>query len=256
MTTSGFNLTGNIDINAGGAVRAATSLAARFKSLSENSRTTASTLKATAVAMNAASDAAAKERKSLSDLAIAQEKVTTARRESLAVTAKIRAQAAAVTSKASDASGVAFTKKQIMLGESTARITREQISLEEKLNTERQRGVQIAGRTKNEADTTAGRVALTNARALTEAVRQRIALEQSENQVVNRNARTAIAQQRLQLSQQRALTAAQKEGELSVTGVRFGMLQASATAGILGASILGAARAYTQLIIQGNTAVT
>jgi len=256
VANSGFNLTGNIDINAGGAVRAATTLANRMKSLSENSRSSSKTLKDTATAMDRAASAANKERKSLADLVKAQEAANKTRRESIALANKTKAQTDAIRQKSSDDSGLAFNKKQIALGESMAKITREETLLEERLNTERERGVQIAGRTKNEADTAAGRVALTNARALTEAVRQRIALEQSENQIVNRNARTVIAQQRLQLSQQRALTAAQKEGQLSVTGVRYGMFQASATAGILGASILGAARSYAQLIIAGNTAVT
>jgi TP901 family phage tail tape measure protein len=198
VSNSGINLVGNVDLNAGGAIRAATALSQRFKSLSENSRTSSKTLKDTAQAMNAAAGAADKERRSLSALATAQARVNKLNRESLATAAKLRAQAGAVNSGAADKSLVAGGQAQLLENRALSETIKQRIALED----------------------AAGRASIRGAQLGSIATRDRIAQE-----------KLLIAQERLRMQQEAATARAANTGRLGLSAAANAMSGASSAIG-------------------------
>lgn len=202
MPSSGFNLSGTIDLNAMPAVKSAQALGQRLNTLSTNSRTTTKVLGGTAGAMIKAARAADIERTSLTKLALAQAKVDDVTRNSRAKAALTRAgvavpiaKASAITSGAEDKSAIASAQRQLVLN-----------------------------------------------RGLTETIKQRIAVEDAEGRTAVRNAQIAsaatrdrIAQERLLLSQQRAAQAAMASSKVSSDAARTAFRDAGSSLAHFGA---------------------
>lgn len=267
MVSSGLNLVGNVDLNAQPAIKQAEAFGQRLRKIATDGRATTATLQGMSKAMVDSAKAADIERTSLGKLATAQARINALQRESQATAALTRSKADAVTRGASDASGLAATKKQIMLGESMEKITNANIIAQQRLNNEELRGAEITGRTSNAANVAGGRVALTEARAQTEAVRQRVALEESASRINSRANRDAIAQQRLLMSQQRAAAIAAKESAAAqvaaqravssgLTTTRYALQNAAGGAKSFGIAMTLAAVGLTALGAIGQRQIT
>jgi TP901 family phage tail tape measure protein len=202
MATS-FRLEGKVDINASAAQAAVQALSQNFTKLSQNSRTSTTTLAAIAPILKEAAKAADIERRSIAAAQVAQERANKVKRESLALAKLTSAKTSAVTTGAADKTAVADAQRLLVTNRALTETVRQRMLV---------------------ADANSKIQARADATAIA-------------------NSRLLIAQQRAQATAQRAATQAQEESLLTLTSMRYALFSVSQTALLAGTAMMGVATA-------------
>lgn len=198
-----FRMEGQVDINAAAAQAAVQALSQNFTKLSQNSRTSATTLAKLAPILTAATKAADTERRSIAAANKVQEQSNKLRRESQALARLTNAKTAGVTQNTADKSAIADAQRLLVANRAVTESVRQRML-----------------------------IADANSK-----------IQARSDQTAISNARLVLAQQKAAAAAQRQANQAQQEGVLGLTAMRYALFSVSATAGIAGASLMKVATA-------------
>lgn len=207
-------LKGNVDINIGPANRALAALANRFRGLSENSRTSTTTLKGVATAFNTAATAATKEASALTKVAEAQAKVNKVNQDAKLVQARATDVRVGTRDKSAESAG-----RRALID---SRVLTEEV------------------RRRSMIEDAAGRAAVRNQQMQIREARER---ERIERRITSEAARAAREQQRAKEAQYEGLAA-----------MRYAMYDVASTAGAIGLGMGAAALGPTIIAVQWERA--
>jgi TP901 family phage tail tape measure protein len=198
-----FRMEGQVDINAAAAQAAVQALSQNFTKLSQNSRTSATTLAKLAPILTAATKAADTERRSIAAANKVQEQSNKLRRESQALARLTNAKTAGVTQNTADKSAIADAQRLLVANRAVTESVRQRML-----------------------------IADANSK-----------IQARSDQTAISNARLVLAQQKAAAQAQREANQAQQEGVLGLTAMRYALFSVSATAGIAGAALMKVATA-------------